>query len=90
MLQLKNITFTVTASDSGTQPPSEQTIINIVVSHNKAFLEAADTLLLIKKGKIAYTGDLAGAMPMYQSINLTEKRRKENGQICLQPLRLCV
>ncbi|MFO7911998.1 MAG: rubredoxin [Desulfotignum sp.] len=28
MLQLKNITFTVTASDSGTQPPSQQTIIN--------------------------------------------------------------
>ncbi|MFO7614872.1 MAG: hypothetical protein R6W71_09565 [Bacteroidales bacterium] len=29
----------------------------IVVSHNKAFLEAADTLLLIRDGKIGYSGD---------------------------------
>jgi Fe-S cluster assembly ATP-binding protein len=33
----------------------------IVVSHNKAFLEAADTLLLIENGQIAYTGDIDGA-----------------------------
>ncbi|MFO7911934.1 MAG: ATP-binding cassette domain-containing protein, partial [Desulfotignum sp.] len=30
MLQLQNITFTVPASDSGTEPPSGQTIINDV------------------------------------------------------------
>jgi hypothetical protein len=30
MLQLQNITFTVPASDSGTEPPDEQTIINDV------------------------------------------------------------
>jgi Fe-S cluster assembly ATP-binding protein len=42
----------------------------IVVSHNRAFLEAADTLLLIKEGKIAYTGDLAGAMPMLEDLSV--------------------
>lgn len=42
----------------------------IVVSHNKTFLEAADTLLLIKEGKIAYTGDLAGAMPILEDLSV--------------------
>jgi Fe-S cluster assembly ATP-binding protein len=42
----------------------------IVVSHNKAFLEAADTLLLIKSGRLAYTGDLAGAMPMLEDLSV--------------------
>ena len=48
----------------------ENNTITIVVSHNKSFLEAADTLLLIKKGKIAYTGDLAGAMPMLEDLSV--------------------
>ena len=42
----------------------------IVVSHNRAFLEAADTLLLIKEGKIAYTGDLSGAMPILEDLSV--------------------
>jgi len=42
----------------------------IVVSHNKAFLEAADTLLLIKKGRIAYSGDLEDAMPMLDDLSV--------------------
>ncbi|ACN13182.1 putative ABC-type transporter, ATP-binding protein [Desulforapulum autotrophicum HRM2] len=42
----------------------------IVVSHNRAFLEAADTLLLIKEGKIAYTGDLNGAMPILEDLSV--------------------
>jgi Fe-S cluster assembly ATP-binding protein len=42
----------------------------IVVSHNKAFLEAAETLLLIKKGRIAYTGDLEGAIPMLEDLSV--------------------
>jgi Fe-S cluster assembly ATP-binding protein len=41
-----------------------------VVSHNRAFLEAAETVLLIKKGKIAYTGDLSGAMPMLEDLSV--------------------
>lgn len=42
----------------------------IVVSHNKAFLEAADTLLLIREGQIAYSGDLKGAMPMLEDLSV--------------------
>ncbi len=42
----------------------------IVVSHNKAFLEAADTLLLIKDGRIAYTGKLDGALPILTDLSL--------------------
>lgn len=48
----------------------ENNTTTIVVSHNKTFLEAADTLLLIKKGKIAYTGDLEGAMPMLEDLSV--------------------
>jgi Fe-S cluster assembly ATP-binding protein len=36
----------------------------LVVSHNKVFLEAADVLLIIKEGKIIYTGNLKGALPL--------------------------
>ncbi len=42
----------------------------IVVSHNRAFLEAADTLLMIKDGKIAYVGDLKGATPMLTDLSV--------------------
>ena len=48
----------------------ENSTTTIVVSHNKAFLEAAETILLIKKGKIAYTGDLNGAMPMLEDLSV--------------------
>ena len=44
----------------------------IVVSHNKAFLAAADRLLLIKDGKIAYVGDLKGATPMLTDLSICE------------------
>ena len=42
----------------------------VVVSHNKAFLEAADIILLIRAGKIGYAGDLAGAMPMLEDLSV--------------------
>jgi Fe-S cluster assembly ATP-binding protein len=48
----------------------ENKTTTIVVSHNKAFLEAADTLLLIRDGKIAYSGDLAGAVPILEASNV--------------------
>lgn len=48
----------------------ENNTTTIVVSHNKTFLEAADTLLLIRKGKIAYTGDLEGAVPMLEDLSV--------------------
>lgn len=57
----------------------------IVVSHNKAFLEAADTLLLIKAGTIAYAGDLKGALPLLDELKectLTEACREETGEDC--------
>ncbi len=42
----------------------------IVVSHNRTFLEAADTLLLIRKGRIAYIGNLEGAVPMLEDLSV--------------------
>ena len=48
----------------------ENNTTTIVVSHNKAFLEASDTLLLIKDGKIGYTGDLEGAKPMLEDLSV--------------------
>jgi Fe-S cluster assembly ATP-binding protein len=41
----------------------------IVVSHNRAFLSAADTLLLIRKGRIAYAGDLDGASALLKDLS---------------------
>ncbi|MDQ1335913.1 MAG: Fe-S cluster assembly ATP-binding protein [Thermodesulfobacteriota bacterium] len=41
----------------------------IVVSHNRAFLSAADTLLLIKGGRIAYAGDLDGAAELLKDLS---------------------
>jgi Fe-S cluster assembly ATP-binding protein len=49
---------------------TENGTTTIVVSHNKAFLAAADCLLLIKKGQIAYTGDLEGAMPLLSDLSV--------------------
>lgn len=42
----------------------------VVVSHNRAFLEAADTLLLVKKGKIVFTGGLEEALPLLSDLSL--------------------
>ncbi|NJL59193.1 MAG: ATP-binding cassette domain-containing protein [Desulfobacteraceae bacterium] len=42
----------------------------IVVSHNRSFLEAADTLLLIRDGKIAYTGSFEGARPILTDLSM--------------------
>jgi Fe-S cluster assembly ATP-binding protein len=42
----------------------------IVVSHNRAFLEAADQLILIQKGNIAYTGGFESAIPLLKDLSL--------------------
>ncbi|MFP4305838.1 MAG: ATP-binding cassette domain-containing protein [Desulfococcaceae bacterium] len=42
----------------------------LVVSHNKSFLEAADTILLVRNGRIGYTGDLEGAKPMLEDLSV--------------------
>lgn len=48
----------------------DNTTTTIVDSHNKAFLEAADMLLLIRKAQIVYSGDLSGAMPMLEDLSV--------------------
>jgi Fe-S cluster assembly ATP-binding protein len=42
----------------------------MVVSHNRAFLEAADDIILIRGGKIAYEGDLSGAKPILEDLSV--------------------
>ncbi|MBN1663706.1 MAG: ATP-binding cassette domain-containing protein [Deltaproteobacteria bacterium] len=46
----------------------------IVVSHNRVFLEAADVVLIIDKGKIAFSGDLTDALPFLTDLNVCTYR----------------
>ena len=46
----------------------------IIVSHNKSFLEAADHVVLIKNGKLAFTGDFQKALPLLNDLSLCEYR----------------
>jgi len=41
----------------------------IAISHNRAFLEAADVILIIDKGRIAYNGDLKNALPLLSDLS---------------------
>lgn len=47
----------------------EKETTTIVVSHNRAFLEAADVIVMIRDGRIAYAGDLAGALPILEDLS---------------------
>jgi Fe-S cluster assembly ATP-binding protein len=42
----------------------------LVVSHNKAFLEAADTVLIVNHGKFVYAGNLKNALPMLADFSI--------------------
>jgi Fe-S cluster assembly ATP-binding protein len=42
----------------------------IVVSHNRAFLEAADIILIIDKGRFVYTGNLAKSLPLLADLSV--------------------
>jgi Fe-S cluster assembly ATP-binding protein len=42
----------------------------LVLSHNKSFLEAADTIILVRNGRLGYTGDLEGAMPLLEDLSV--------------------
>jgi Fe-S cluster assembly ATP-binding protein len=42
----------------------------LVISHNRAFLEAADIILLMNKGKLIYTGNLTGALPLLTDLSM--------------------
>jgi Fe-S cluster assembly ATP-binding protein len=41
-----------------------------VVSHNRAFLEAADFVLLVNHGRLAYVGHLDDALPMLADLSV--------------------
>lgn len=49
---------------------TERGVTTIVVSHNKVFLEAADVLLIIKDGRIIYSGALKEALPILNDFSL--------------------
>ena len=53
---------------------AENHTTTIVVSHNKAFLEAADVVIIINSGRIAYHGDLEGAMPLLDDLSVCTYR----------------
>ena len=46
----------------------------IVISHNRAFLEAADSLLFIENGKIAYSGNMDGALTILNDLSVCHYR----------------
>jgi len=58
---------------------AENRTTTIVVSHNKAFLEAADTVIIINEGKIVYNGSLAGAMPLLDDLSVCTYRNSCEG-----------
>ena len=42
----------------------------IVISHNRAFLDAANVIIIIDKGRIVYTGDLKSALPLLTDLSI--------------------
>jgi Fe-S cluster assembly ATP-binding protein len=54
---------------------AEHETTTIVVSHNRAFLEAADIVLMINKGQIVYTGNLKSALPMLNDLSICNYRQ---------------
>ena len=42
----------------------------IVVSHNRAFLDVADVIIILKKGRIVYTGGLQNALPLLTDLSI--------------------
>ena len=42
----------------------------IVVSHNRAFLDVADVIVIIDKGRIVYSGDLKSALPLLTDLSI--------------------
>ncbi|HPC85735.1 MAG TPA: ATP-binding cassette domain-containing protein [Smithellaceae bacterium] len=59
---------------------AENRTTTVVVSHNKAFLEAADVVLILNSGKIAYSGDLEGAMPLLDDLSVCTYRDSCEGE----------
>lgn len=53
---------------------AENHTTTVVISHNKAFLEAADIVLIVNSGKIIYTGNMEGAMPLLNNLRVCTYR----------------
>ncbi len=58
---------------------AEKGATTLVVSHNRSFLEAADTILLIRNGGISYEGDLNGIEPLLRDLSLCKYRDEITG-----------
>ncbi len=59
---------------------AENATTTIVVSHNRAFLEAADEILIIQSGNIVYQGNLDGAMPLLDDLSVCTYRNACEGE----------
>lgn len=55
---------------------TERGTTTIVISHNRTFLEAADEVLLIQAGRIAYHGDTKGALPLLSDLSICDQNCK--------------
>ncbi|MBP7340799.1 MAG: ATP-binding cassette domain-containing protein [Smithellaceae bacterium] len=59
---------------------AERQTTTIVVSHNRAFLEAADVVMIINSGRIVYDGNLEGAMPLLDDLSVCTYRDSCEGE----------
>ncbi len=66
---------------------TEHKTTTIVVSHNKAFLRAADVILMVNRGKLAYVGNLDGALPMLNDLSICNFRPCKEGEADAQCFR---
>ncbi|MFA4916722.1 MAG: ATP-binding cassette domain-containing protein [Syntrophales bacterium] len=53
---------------------NEHNTTTIVISHNRAFLEAADIVMIIDKGRFIYAGDLSGSLPLLTDLSICSYR----------------
>lgn len=58
---------------------AESRTTTIVVSHNRSFLEAADVVIIINSGRIVYSGNLEGAMPLLEDLSVCTYRNSCEG-----------
>jgi len=59
---------------------AERSTTTIVVSHNRIFLEAADVILIIDKGRIVYTGNLENSLPLLADLSVCTYRDSCEGE----------
>jgi Fe-S cluster assembly ATP-binding protein len=58
---------------------AEHGTTTIVISHNKAFLRAADIVLMMNQGRISYRGSLDGALPMLSDMSICNFKPCQEG-----------